>query len=257
MNASFRFNFQEPIVFTAIHNGHEVRDEIIENFKIEEDVQLREEDPFTEFFAEAVDNRIIVNTSRFEVDLNRSRNKCVYLKPEDAWGIEVHKNKPTADMIVNSQKKYDIFYNRTKLFFDEMARVHKYFFVLDIHSYNHHRMGINEPFDNPKKNPEIILGTNNMDKKYFSFVEAVQKRIRDFDYLGRQLDTRVNVKYPGGNFSRWIHNSYPNKAICIALEFEKIFMNEWTAEIYQDKMNKLKEMLKFLLPELQKLMINL
>ncbi|MEA1972744.1 MAG: N-formylglutamate amidohydrolase [Candidatus Cloacimonadota bacterium] len=239
-------------MFTAIHNGHEVRDELKDNFKIDDDTQLREEDPFTEYFTKVVANQIIVNTSRFEVDLNRNLEKCFYINPADAWGLEVHKTKPTDEMIDASRKEYEVFYKRTKLFLDEMLQIHDIFFVLDIHSYNHQRKGIDAQFDDPQKNPEIILGTNNMDKRYFPFVDKIKEEIGKFDYFGRKLDVRINVKYPGGNFSRWLHNTYPDKVICIAIEFKKIFMNEWTAEIYEDKMDKLQEMLQFIKPTILK-----
>ena len=39
-------------------------------------------------------NRIIVNRSRFEVDINRPRDKAVYITPEDAWGLHIWKNIP-------------------------------------------------------------------------------------------------------------------------------------------------------------------
>lgn len=254
MNVLFRFDYQDPIVFTAIHCGHEVRDELKENFIISEENQLREEDPHTDYFTNLVENRIVFRTSRFEVDINRGRERCFYQTPADAWGLEIYKKTPSDAMKLKSQGKYDLFYHRCKIVFDEMARMHPFFFVLDIHSYNHRRNGEKAQPDSPEKNPEIIIGTSNMDyERYSDFIYSVQNKIQDFDYFGRKLDVRINVKYPGGSFARWIHNTYPGKAIAISLEFKKIFMNEWSGVIFHEKMDKLKKMLSFLLPELNKL----
>ena len=255
MDVSVKSNFEEAVVFTAIHNGHAVRDELKHNFVLCEEDQLREEDPYTGLFADLAENSIIVNTSRFEVDLNRTRERCFYQKPADAWGLNIHKQYPSVEMVKTSQTKYDEFYYQTKILFDKLAEKHKMFFVLDIHSYNHKRNGENALPDDPEKNPEIILGTNNMNNEYLPLVNAIRDKIIQFDYFGRKLDARINVKFTGGAFSRWIHDTYPGKAICIALEFKKIFMNEWTAEVDYRKLNKLKELLRFILSEIKKLLV--
>ena len=50
-----------------------------------------------------VGNTQIIGThSRFEVDLNRPREKAVYIKPEDAWGLEVWKYKPSQELVIRS-----------------------------------------------------------------------------------------------------------------------------------------------------------
>ncbi|MEJ2467722.1 MAG: N-formylglutamate amidohydrolase, partial [Campylobacterales bacterium] len=62
-----------PIIATAIHNGHYVRRELERLFAIDEKERLREEDPYTSLWTTVVPNRVVVMTSRFEVDLNRPR----------------------------------------------------------------------------------------------------------------------------------------------------------------------------------------
>lgn len=68
----------------ALHNGHEVRPEVAALFAIDESDRRREEDPFTALWTDIADIRLVVNRSRFEVDLNRPRKKAVYLKPQDS-----------------------------------------------------------------------------------------------------------------------------------------------------------------------------
>ncbi len=244
MSAKFCFDFDEPIVGTAIHNGHKTRHFTLNNFAISDSQRLYEEDPFTDFFVENFHNNIVVDFSRFEVDLNRSRPHSVYLEPEDAWGLKVRKKQVPKNQIEKSLEIYDDFYRRAKLFFDELVFKYGYFFVYDIHSYNHRRNGATAEVDDPEKNPEIIIGTSNMDAKFSPIAEVIKKSISQKFFLGRKLDARINVKFPGGNFARWIHHNYPNSGVCISLEFQKIFMDEWTAEVYAPIQFRLREILE-------------
>ena len=77
MLAEFMFEYDSPIICTAIHNGHFISKNIKENLAVTEDIQKREEDSYTEFFTEICKNRIIGRTSRFEVDINRTPENCL------------------------------------------------------------------------------------------------------------------------------------------------------------------------------------
>ncbi len=244
MIAEFSFRFDEPIVCTAIHNGHLMSTVFKENLGISEADQLREEDPFTGYFTLISNNRIIGRFSRFEVDLNRSPEKAIYQNPEDAWGLPVRSKPLPDDVIESALHKYNLFYSRTKLFFEEMRSTFGKFFVFDIHSYNHRRNGPLAPPDDPDMNPDIILGTNNMSEEWFPLIEILRENLSQEDFFGRKLDVRTNVKFSGGNFSRWIHRSFPDSACCVAIEFKKIFMDEWTGERHLKVQERLREVLE-------------
>ncbi len=244
MIAEFSFRFDEPIVCTAIHNGHLMSTVFKKNLGITEADQLREEDPFTGYFTLISNNRIIGRFSRFEVDLNRAPDKAIYLNPEDAWGLPVRKKQLPDDVVQIARQKYDLFYSRTKLFFQEMEDTFGKFFVFDIHSYNHRRNGPLAPPDDPELNPDIILGTNNMSKSWFPLVEKLRDNLGSSDFFGRKLDARINVKFTGGYFSRWIHKNFPESVCCVSLEFKKIFMDEWTGERHLKVQERLREVLE-------------
>ena len=241
--AEFNFKYNSPIVCAAIHNGHDVSLEISRNLAVSESIRLMEEDPYTERFAELCSNTIIGKTSRFEVDLNRSVEKCIYLEPKDAWGLRTRKEKPSDELISRSIEKYNNFYSSAKDYFRRLEKKFGIFFVYDIHSYNHHRKGENSEFEDPILNPEINLGTSNMLEKWFPLVDKIRYKLTEFDFFGKQLDVRANVKFPGGHFSRWIHNNFPDSACCIAVELKKFWMDEWTGKVYDDKFYKLIEAL--------------
>lgn len=227
----FLLNEDYFFVFTAIHNGHYMPENFVNKLGISEATQLQEEDPYTDFFTKPSPSTIVNNVSRFWFDVNRNKQKAVYLKPEDAWGLPVRKQELTEDEIKNAYKEYDNFYKQAESFFDKIVKKHKKIIVFDLHSYNHQRKGINTEFDDPEKNPEIILGTSNMEENYFDAVKKIQSKLLEYDFFGRKLDVRVNVKFPGGNFPRWFNAKYKQYGFCLAIEFKKIFMNEWTGEL--------------------------
>ncbi len=241
--ATFIFDYSSPLVCTAIHNGHYLRDEIEANMTLSEADRLREEDPLTGFFTEFNCNRIIVDTSRFEVDINRPKSRSVYQKPEDCWGLDLRDAPLTEDEIERSMAEYDDFYRRVKIHLDEIMAIHGRIIVLDIHSYNHHRLGPDAEYDDPKYNPEIILGTNNMPEENLPFVERLRDNLASIDFRNRNIDCRINVKFPGGHFPRWIHHIYGDKAIAIAIEFKKTFIDEWSGKADFIAMQELRNLL--------------
>jgi N-formylglutamate deformylase len=240
IQAEFHFDFSAPLICTAIHAGHELREEVKLNCAISEEDRLREEDPYTQYFTEIGMNRIILHTSRFEVDLNRKRDKAVYLQPEDCWGLNPRINPPDYDCIERSLAEYDTFYRRVGTMLDEMIKTFGKVIVYDIHSYNHQREGMNFPVDDPSNNPDIILGTSNMSLIWMPKIEQMQNRIQNCSWFDRSLDCRINVKFTGGNFAQWIHHQYNENVCVISIEFKKIFMNEWTGIVNHSFMGELR-----------------
>ena len=54
---------------------------------------------------------------------------------------------------------------------------------------------------------------------------------------GGRLDVRENVKFQGRASCRGsCTNRYPGVGCCLALEFKKTFMDEWTAEVDHDRL---------------------
>ena len=47
---------------------------------------------------------------------------------------------------------------------------------------------------------------------------------------GHHLDVRQNVRFRGGHLSRWVAGRYPDTGCALAIEFKKVFMDEWTGE---------------------------
>ena len=229
-----------PVVATAIHNGHQLRPDVADMMLLSEEDRLREEDPFTAKWTAIADNQIIGFMSRFEVDLNRPREKAVYIKPEDAWGLHVWKTEPGTKIIATSLAAYDVFYKETYRLFQSMQKRFGKFVVLDLHSYNHRREGAEYPAADPHLNPEVNIGTGSMDRsRWAPLLDRFIGDLASYDYRSRRLDVRENIKFRGGQFSRWIHETFPEAACALAIEFKKFFMDEWTGIADQADLNEI------------------
>lgn len=234
---------KSPIVVCAIHNGHDIRPEVLPYLNLSEAERLREEDPYTTEWLYISDNTIKVNSSRFEVDINRPREKAVYLRPADAWGLQVWANDLPQQIVDNSLRVYDKFYEQMEEYFDELFLEHDWLVIYDIHSYNYRREGVDK-YSSPEENPEVNLGTANMNRERWApVIDTIISGFREFNFEGRHLDVRENVKFAGGYFSEWLHQRYGDRICPIAIEFKKFFMDEWTGERDDRKIQHIRELL--------------
>lgn len=238
-----------PIVAAAVHNGHDTRRSVEKRLALDEQQQLREEDPLTGEWAQIAKTQIVGMRSRFEVDLNRPREKAVYETPADAWGLEVWAEPPDPRMIQASLKEYDEFYADVHDLLTEMVKDHGRVVVYDLHTYNHLRAGVDSPAADPLANPEVNIGTRTMDRNYWGpLVDRFIHDLRTYDFHGRHLDVRENVKFFGGYFGKWIHANFPEQVCAIAIEFKKFFMNEWDGEADAYEVECIYKALKSTLP---------
>ena len=242
---------ESPIIATAIHAGHEVRPEVAGLYELSEPDRLREEDPFTDRWTPVAPTTVVVHRSRFEVDLNRPREKAVYRAPEDSFGLVVWKEPPSDDVVNASLEVYDAFYAEMRELCDAAEAAYGRFVVLDIHSYNHRRSGPDAPVDDPQKNPEINVGTGSMDRdRWGSLADRFMSDIAAAPFDGGHLDVRENVRFKGGYLSRWVHETYPETGCSLAIEVKKIFMDEWTGQEDEAALVSLLEVFRSAVPGL-------
>ena len=225
-----------PIVAMAVHDGNRVRDEVLRHMVLDEQSRLREEDPHTAWWTEFAPTRVVGLRSRFEIDLNRPRDKAVYLTPDDAWGLEVWDGALPEDVVARSLAEYDAFYDALHELFNDLAGRYGRFFVYDLHSYNHRREGPDSPPEDPEGNPQVNVGTGTMTDRA-RWAPVIERFIADlarFDFPGGALDVRENVRFRGGNCARWAHERFPDSACILSLEVKKFFMDEWTGDVNRE-----------------------
>ena len=221
-----------PIVGTAIHNGTTVRDDLKPAMALSDPDRQREEDPFTACFISDFPNQIVVDHSRFEVDLNRAREAAVYLSPAQSWGLKVWRTRPSAEQVAASLVRHDDYYALLRRILGDIEARHGPFVVLDVHSYNHRRDGPDAPAASADLTPQVNIGTFSMDRRRWAHVvDPFMERLRAFEFRGQQMDVRENVAFQGrGEQTRFIHDEFPATGCAIAVEFKKFFMDEWTGE---------------------------
>jgi N-formylglutamate deformylase len=238
-----------PIVATAIHAGHDLRPAIAECSALADAVRLREEDPFTDRLTTIGGSTVVVHRSRFEVDLNRPRADAVYQLPDDAWGLDLWRVPPSVEEIERSRHLYDEFYDALGQRLDALASRGP-FVVLDLHSYNHRRDGAHEPAA-AEANPEINVGTGALDRaRWGNLVDRFIATLAACDIDGHRLDARENVRFRGGELSRWVAQRYPGSGCALAIEFKKVFMDEWTGELDERHLGQLGDALVSVVPAL-------
>ncbi|HZQ78470.1 MAG TPA: N-formylglutamate amidohydrolase [Acidimicrobiia bacterium] len=222
----------DPIVACAVHGGSEVRAEALRHMAIRRRQRFVEEDPYTDQLTAVAGTTVVVHRSRFEVDLNRARDRAVYRTPADAWGLTVWRAPLPAAVGERSRRLHDRFYAELAGVLARAGAGGRPFVVLDLHSYNHRRGGPGAPPADPDFNPEINIGTGSLDReRWGSLVDRFAADLRTVAVAGRPLDVRENVRFRGGHLSRWVHATFPGQGCCLAVEVKKFFMDEYTGEI--------------------------
>ena len=232
-----------PVVATAIHNGHELRPEVEALVALDPAIRLREEDPFTDFFAAAFPDSAVVHRSRFEVDLNRPRESAVYADAEESWGLEVWSSPLPAPIREESLQLYDIFYDDLRTWLDEIVRARGGFVLYDLHSYNHRREGPTAPPASPEENPVVNLGTGSLPTRWREVAAAFGEAMAGQRIGGEAIDIRQNVKFRGRQLAAWVNERYGERGCALAIELKKVWMDEWSGEIDEAMQRQLREAL--------------
>jgi N-formylglutamate deformylase len=243
-----------PIVAAAIHGGHARRAAIAAHMALDQESRLREEDPHTADWVVIGDTQIVVERSRFEVDLNRPRASAVYQTPAESWGLRVWRDRLPPRELAISLAAYDDFYTAVRRCMEDLLHEHDRLVVLDLHSYNHRRDGPHLPPADQRDNPDVNVGTGTLadPSPWRPLIDGFVADLSGLDCAGRQLDVRENIKFRGGHFARWLHDSFPNRVCCLSVEVKKFFMDEWTGQLNQYDHASILAALRCTLPRLRR-----
>lgn len=239
-----------PLISTALHDGHFIPSTVLTHLLLQEHERFREEDPYTVLLAKLPTSQIIVNTSRFMVDMNRSKDKAIYKTPQDAWGLQLWKNQFPRHLEKELLDYYIRFYKEVAKLITETINAFGYFLILDIHSYNHRRINPDTPASS-SENPEINIGTAHNLSKWRPIIEKFVGYLANSKIKGKKPDVRENIKFKGGGFSQWVIKEYGEYGCVLSVEFKKTFMDEWTGRADYQHIRKINKVLKGSIPLLQ------
>ncbi len=239
------FDTDVPVVAVSLHSGHALRPEIASAIALSDAERLREEDPHIEDLTTVAEARVEVHLSRFEVDLNRPPELCVYRSPEQSWGLRVWQLALPDEVVTRSLLVHRRFYETMHRLLESCARRFGRFVVLDLHSYNHRRAGPEAAPEDPALNPDVNVGTGSMDRARWASV--VDRFVRDLA-LASGKDVRENVRFRGGYFPTWVHTNFPDSGCALAIELKKTFMDEWTGALVPGALERFRDALGSTVP---------
>lgn len=210
-----------PAMSAAIHDGSNFRAELEENCLLDKASRYYEEDPHTASFIAKQAITLIAHDSRYEYDLNRNTDECVY---ETAWGKDIWATPLTEVMIAKSKAKHAQFYRIVAGVVEALIEDFGQCVVYDNHSYNFKR---HERQDLPVFN----VGTTSVKGEQWraiidSWLTALQ---------GMQVDSvkviaaENDIFYGKGYLAAFCHGKY-EQVLVLATETKKVFMDELTGQ---------------------------
>jgi N-formylglutamate deformylase len=238
---SAEFHFMEPARYlgVALHCGRNVRPDLKEAMEIPAADRFREEDPYTDLFIEDFPIRILARDSRFEFDLNWEMEKSIYSPGEQKWGLQVWNRELTDEEKELTYSKFREFHALLDLAVEFMLGSGPPVVIFDMHSFCYQR---DQKTDWTRDGtPGINLGTRYINRKFFSplidtFLEGISETVIE----GHLLRVAENELFPGGYLTRKYSRLHSQKVLVLAIEYKKIFMDEWSGEFHMDKFHILR-----------------
>lgn len=236
-------NAESPFWAFAIHDGHHISTDLKPYIMLTDAQRLREEDPFTARIADLPVNQFIVDTSRFQLDLNRDLKDAVYLNPDQAWGLNVFRTNLPSNYLLELYREHQSIYYTIERHISTTIKKFGYFIILDIHSYNAKRESSKQKV-NTLLNPQINLGTYYNKEKWRDLIEEFLYVLKKKKLNNTEIDVRENIKFKGGNLAQHIINQYGELGCVISIEFRKDFMDEWTGEVNENMVSVYNQLLE-------------
>lgn len=214
---SIKINNYEPTFSAAIHNGHNLRQDLMANCLLSQAERYYEEDPYTATFIDKQPITLVGHDSRYEYDLNRPTEECVY---KTAWGKDVWRTSLSSDAIDRSKEKHRQFYEVVSALTEVLLEDFGQCLVYDLHSYNfkrHQRLDL----------PVFNLGTSTMQDDYWHpLINSWLQLLKDLKVDGVEITAAENDIFSGkGNLAGHCHRRY-DKVLVLATEVKKVFMDE-------------------------------
>ncbi len=218
---TLKINKYLPAMSAAIHDGSNFRAELEDNCLLEKSDRYYEEDPYTGSFITKQAITLIAHDSRYEYDLNRGTDECVY---ETAWGKEIWKTPLSEEMIAKSKAKHAQFYRIVAAVVEALVEDFGQCVVYDNHSYNFKR-------HERKDLPVINVGTTSVKgERWRPIIDSWLSALQNMGVDGIEVTAAENdIFYGKGRLAGFCHSRYDN-VLVLATEAKKVFMDELTGQ---------------------------
>ena len=217
---------------TAIHDGHHLREELGGNCLLDESERLYEEDPYTGALIEDMPITLIGQDSRYEYDLNRGEETCVY---ETAWGKEVWKQPLTDEQKNESLDKHRRFYRVAVALAKKLQAIHGSCLFYDMHSYNYIRR---EESDTPAFN----IGTEQLDReRWGNVIDHWNNSLNKIEMPDTAMRAALDEVFYGRGNQATVMKPFADNVLVLPTELKKTFMDELTGELHGEFFSELKE----------------
>lgn len=237
---SSEFHFEAPAFHAGVsmHSGHRVRKEILEILAVSEEDRYREEDPFMDRFISGFPIRIYGRDSRFEYELNRNPYSALYDFDKLQWGLTVWEREVTEEERALSVKKHREFHELLEMVCRYLLKQHSHALLFDLHAYCYQRE-IRQAWHEDER-PEINIGTGAVNREIFeTAITCFKSNLRRTKIGDPPMRISENEIFSGGYLSRHLSRIFHDRLLVLALEYKKIFMDEWTGTLYPDVLDKL------------------
>jgi len=231
---SIKIDSYVPYVCTAIHDGHNFRDELSIKTVLSEYERWYEEDPFTGDFIGSMPITLIGHDSRFEYDLNRAPESAVY---ETAWGKKCWRKSLSKDEKKRSLAKHTNFYRVVHALAYKLEKEFNACVWYDIHSYNWKR------WDRPV--PVFNIGSEKINQKQFGqYVNSWANELKKIEIPHEENTTEINDVFKGNGYQLAFLTRNFNNTLVLATEVSKIYCNEETGEPFPAVISAITNQLK-------------
>ncbi|MBU0765745.1 MAG: N-formylglutamate amidohydrolase [Bacteroidetes bacterium] len=223
-----------PFICTAIHHGHNFREELKDKILLNGQERWYEEDPNTGDCIASMPVVLRCNDSRYEYDVNRSPDECIY---KVAWGKKVWKEKLTAAERRKTLSKYDGFYRILHALVSHLENRFNACLVFDVHSYNYKR--------HARFLPVFNIGTARIDSNRFGkYIELWRKELLKIELPDIENVVALDDIFNGeGYMATYIAGNFKNTLV-FPTEIKKVYCDENTGVIFPMVIRAIGENLK-------------
>ena len=212
-----------PYIGTAIHHGHRFREELLPACVLDESERYYEEDPGTGDWLDGLPITLIGGDSRYEYDLNRSPEECIYT---EAWDKPVW-NRPLTEQEKNTSRgKHARYYRILGALLEKLENKFGRSILFDIHSYNMKREG-------RETAPVFNVGTSQIEKRrWHKTLKRLGERLNEVELPNLDVQAKQDAVFYGKGYQATFTRENFSAVLTVPLEVKKVYMDEHSGEFF-------------------------